>query len=189
MPVAENNLKLEVEALLFATEVPLSVEEIFGYYQKTDNTSYNIEDIHNAIETVVAKYQSEDYPFSLVHAGGGYHFLTDTVYHTLIAEFLNRNTIKRLSTAAIETLSIIAYKQPITKAEIEQIRGVNCEYTLQKLMERELVGIQGRAEQVGKPLLYGTTPNFLDYLGINILSDLPKLKDFDHAESQIGENI
>lgn len=187
--MVEKKLNGEIEALLFSTEYPISVEDIFAFYQKLSPQVYTIQNIQEAIDGLILKYKTEDYSFSLLYLGGGYQFLSDPAYHTLIAEFLNRNTIKRLSTAAIETLSIVAYKQPITKAEIEQIRGVNCEYTLQKLMERELVDIIGRAEQVGKPLLYGTTANFLDYLGINQIGDLPKLKDFDYAESQIGENI
>jgi len=187
--MVEKRLNSEIEALLFSAQEPLSVEDIFTFYQKSPPQVYNIENIQAAIDSLILKYQSEDYSFSLLYSGGGYQFLSDPAYHTLIAEFLNRNTIKRLSTAAIETLSIIAYKQPVTKAEIEQIRGVNCDYTLQKLLERELVDIIGRAEQVGKPLLYGTTASFLDYLGINQIGDLPKLKDFDYAESQIGENI
>jgi segregation and condensation protein B len=187
--VAENLLIREIEVLLFTTEEPLSVEEIFAFYQKSEFNKYSEEAIQEAIDNLIAKYNSDEFSFSVIFSGGGYQFLSDTSFHTLIAEFLNRNTVKRLSTAAIETLSIIAYKQPVTKADIEQIRGVNSEYSIQKLMERNLVDIQGRSDQVGKPLLYATTPNFLDYLGINSLSDLPKLKDFDHAESQIGENI
>jgi segregation and condensation protein B len=93
---------------------------------------------------------------------------------------------KQLTTAALETLAIIAYKQPITKTQIEQIRGVNSDYSVNKLMEKELVEIVGRANEVGKPLLYGTSESFMDYFGINALEELPKVKEFEDKENEIG---
>jgi segregation and condensation protein B len=87
----------------------------------------------------------------------------------------------------METLSIIAYKQPVTKSEVEQIRGVSCDYSIQKLLEKELVTIKGKAESLGRPLLYGTSGKFMDYFGINHLKDLPQPKDFLPEENQIGE--
>ena len=92
-----------------------------------------------------------------------------------------------MTAAALETLAIIAYKQPVAKSEIEQIRGVSSDYTIQKLMEKELVEIKGRSEDVGKPLLYGTSTYFMDYFGINNLDELPKLREFQETENQIGE--
>src|SRR5690606_32703282 len=94
---------------------------------------------------------------------------------------------KRLSIAQMETLSIIAYKQPVTKSEVEQIRGVNCDYSIQKLLEKELVAIRGKADSVGKPLLYGTSRKFMDYFGINSLKELPHPNDFLPEENQVGE--
>ena len=94
-----------------------------------------------------------------------------------------------MSQAALETLSIVAYKQPISKTEIEQIRGVSCDYAIQKLLEKELVAILGRSESPGRPLLYGTSERFMDYFGIKSLKDLPKLKDFKEVENEIGEQV
>jgi segregation and condensation protein B len=179
------NKQLQIEAIIFASETPVSKLMLLEFFQKQEVISEQEIDI--IIEDIQKKYIGDNYAFELINTGGGYQFLTKPDFHTTIATFLNRNTVKRLTTAAIETLAIIAYKQPITKSEVEQIRGVNCDYTIQKLMEKELLEITGRSENVGKPLLYGTTPNFLDYLGINTIEDLPKLKDFDYAESQIGE--
>jgi segregation and condensation protein B len=87
----------------------------------------------------------------------------------------------------LETLAIIAYKQPITKLEIEQIRGVSCDYSIQKLLEKDLIHISGKSETVGKPLLYGTSKMFMDYFGINSTADLPKLKDIISEEQSVGE--
>jgi segregation and condensation protein B len=94
---------------------------------------------------------------------------------------------KKLSQAAIETLAIIAYRQPITKLEIEQIRGVNCDYTVQKLLEKELISLAGKADTVGKPILYQTSDLFMDYFGLKNIADLPQLKDFITETNEIGE--
>jgi segregation and condensation protein B len=133
------------------------------------------------------KYKSEDFSFQLDFLGGGYQFLTKPAYQTSISILLRQQSQKRLSTAQLETLSIIAYKQPITKGEIEQIRGVNSDYSVQKLLEKELIEIQGKSEGVGRPLIYGTSGKFMEYFGINTISDLPQPKDFSQTENQIGE--
>jgi segregation and condensation protein B len=123
----------------------------------------------------------------MVEIAGGYQFLTKGAYHTTVAIHLRQATKKRLSQAALETLAIIAYKQPVSRPEVEEIRGVNCDYALQKLLEKELVFIAGRSEGPGRPLLYGTTEKFMDYLGINSLTDLPKPKDFKDIENTVGD--
>jgi segregation and condensation protein B len=111
-------------------------------------------------------------------SGGGWQFLTKKEFHPTIAQLNADKYLKKLSTASLETLSIIAYKQPITKSEIENIRGVNCDYAVQKLLEKELVIIAGRNEDaVGKPLIYTTSKSFMDYFGINSPDDLPKIKE------------
>ena len=140
-----------------------------------------------AVSELQDKYSSEDYSFSLEHLGGGYQFLTKPAYQASISILLKQQSHKRLSTAQMETLSIIAYKQPITKSEMEQIRGVNCDYSVQKLLEKELVTIKGKSDAIGRPLLYGTSDKFMDYFGINHLKDLPQPKDFLPEENKIGE--
>lgn len=143
--------------------------------------------ILEAIEVLQDKYVQEDFSFALEQLGGGYQFLTKPAYQTSISILLKQQSQKRLSAAQLETLSIIAYKQPVTKSEIEQIRGVSCDYSIQKLLEKELVAIKGKADSVGKPLLYGTSEKFMEYFGINKISDLPQPKDFTQEENQIGE--
>lgn len=175
-----------IEALIFASEKPLAVTEIV---ELLNNALAFIEDrstpeqIEVAISAIAEKYQSEFYAFGLVESGGGWQFLTKPEYHKTIAQLNGDRFLKKLSVASIETLSIIAYKQPVTKSEIELIRGVNCDYAVQKLLEKELIVISGRREDaVGKPLIYNTSKNFMDYFGINSATDLPKIKEILNQE-------
>lgn len=144
-------------------------------------------DIDQAINAVTEKYKEESFSFQVEHVGGGYQFLTKPAYQASIGILLKQQSKKRLSNSALETLSIIAYKQPVTKSQIEQIRGVNCDYTTQKLLEKELIEILGKADSIGRPLLYGTSAKFMEYFGINDISDLPTPKDFRSEDNTIGE--
>ena len=146
-----------------------------------------LNDIENALVNIHEKFDAEEYSFQLVKSGGGYQFLTKPAYQASISILLKQQSKKRLSTSALETLSIIAYKQPVTKGDVEQIRGVNCDYSINKLLEKGLIEIRGKTETIGRPIIYGTSPFFMDYFGINSLKDLPTLKDFQQEENQIGE--
>ncbi len=176
-----------IEAIIFAAESPIKIDELMAYLNKTAETPFTAEEIEGIIHVISDKYANDLFPFELGEVGGGYQFLTKPHYHNSVSAFLNRNTVKRLTTAALESLAIIAYKQPVTRNIIETIRGVNADYTIQKLMEKELVEIAGRSTEPGKPLLYRTTQQFLDYFGINSLEELPKLKEFEELQNQIGE--
>lgn len=145
------------------------------------------EDIAGAIQRLEEKYQSDEYSFQLNKAAGGYQFLTKPAYQTSIGIMLKQQSKKRLSTSAMETLSIIAYKQPISKTEIENIRGVNCDYAVQKLLDKNLIEITGKADTIGRPMLYGTTVKFMEYFGINDLSELPTPKEFVAEVNAIGQ--
>lgn len=120
-----------------------------------------------------------DRPFRVVRIAGGYQYATTPQHGQLVQRLLKARNRKRLSQAALETLAIIAYRQPITKAEIEAIRGVNVSEVVNSLVEKQLVAMVGRSETIGKPLLYGTTEDFLRIFGLNDLSDLPKLREID----------
>lgn len=181
------DLQKNIEAIIFAAESPVTAEDLLNYLNKTAETPYTREEIEGIIQVITDKYANELFPFELGETGGGFQFLTKPDYHLAVSAFLNRNTVKRLTTAALESLAIIAYKQPVTKHILETIRGVNADYTIQKLMEKELVEIAGRSTEPGKPLLYKTTQQFLDYFGINSLEELPKLKEFEELQNQIGE--
>lgn len=144
-------------------------------------------DIEKAILHLQEKFEAADFSFYPVQLAGGYQFMTKPEYQASIGIFLRQKSKKQLSASAMETLSIIAYKQPVSKSEIEQIRGVNCDYAVQKLLEKELIEIKGKSEGIGRPLLYGTSRKFEEHFGINSLKDLPTPKDFTAEENQIGE--
>ena len=170
-----------IEVLIFASEKPLTSADVlelinnaFGFMEERATK----EQVDAALEGIREKYSAEFYPFEVKQSGGGWQFLTKAIYHPTVAQLNGEKYQKRLSNAALETLSIIAYKQPITKGEIEAIRGVNSDYSIQKLLEKELIVISGRDEQLpGRPLVYATSQNFMDYFGINSSDDLPQIKE------------
>lgn len=170
-----------IEALIFASDKPLSTLELVDLINNAlgfIDDKATLDQVESAMEAIREKYDSEFYAFEVKESGGGWQFLTKKEYHKTIAQLNADKYLKKLSTASLETLSIIAYKQPITKSEIENIRGVNCDYAVQKLLEKELVIIAGRNEDaVGKPLIYTTSKSFMDYFGINSPEDLPKIKE------------
>lgn len=181
------NIQQQIEAIVFTSDAPVTISELAGFFTRRSGLEVQEELIEELIHALSDKYQSDLFPFELCFSGGGYMFRTKATHHEVIAAFLQRNTVKKLTPAALETLAIIAYKQPVTKSEIESIRGVNSDHTVQKLLERDLIAISGRSQDIGRPLLYGTTPFFLDYFGINSLNELPRLREFTENENQIGE--
>jgi segregation and condensation protein B len=181
-------LQNHIEALIFCSPQPIKVKDLQACMSEMFEAEVPEEDIRKAIEGLKTKFESEDFSFSLTAAAGGYQFLTKPAYQASIGILLKQQSKKRLSTSALETLSIIAYKQPITKTEVENIRGVNCDYTVQRLLEKGLVELKGKAETIGRPILYGTTEKFMEYFGINHLQELPTPKDFAEEENIIGEN-
>ncbi|MFM7672347.1 MAG: SMC-Scp complex subunit ScpB [Bacteroidota bacterium] len=170
-----------VEALIFASDRPLSTLELTDLINQAFGFMENkipMDQVEAAVEGVVEKYAAEFYPFEVRQSGGGWQFLSKKEYHKTIAQLNGDKFLKRLSVAALETLAIIAYKQPVTKGEIESIRGVSSDYAVQKLLEKELIVISGRNEKLpGHPLLYTTSKSFMDHFGINSPEDLPKIKE------------
>lgn len=170
-----------IEVLIFASEKPLTALELvelinnaFGFLEER----VTLDQVESCIEGIKEKYASEFYPFEVRESGGGLQFLTKKEYHQTLAQLNGDKFLKRLSAAALESLAIIAYKQPITKGEIEKIRGVNSDYSVQKLLEKELIVIAGRDEKApGHPLVYTTSKTFMDYFGINSAADLPKIRE------------
>ena len=181
------SLMQHIEALIFVSEQAITLKEIKNTLEEIFEQNIEKEVILQIIETLKEKYNHEDFAFSIIEISEGYQFMTKEKYHETVGILLKQKTKKRLSKAALETLSIIAYKQPITKTEVEQIRGVNSDYSIQKLLEKELVTIVGRSEKPGRPLLYSTSPKFMDYFGIKSLKDLPKVKDIVENANEIGE--
>jgi segregation and condensation protein B len=140
-----------------------------------------------ALQNIIIKFNDTNFSFQVIKSGGGYQFLTKPSYQETVNILLKQKSKKRLSTSALETIAIIAYKQPITKGQIEQIRGVTSDYAVQKLLDKELIEMKGKVETAGRPVLYGTTEKFMDYFGINSLKELPTLKDLTENTNEIGE--
>ncbi|MBI3586975.1 MAG: SMC-Scp complex subunit ScpB, partial [Ignavibacteriales bacterium] len=183
-------VKALVEALIFAAKEPLSVKQIQALYdvQGLNGDSRKIEtsDITQTVEELNREFEASDKAYRIVRIAGGYQFATLQQYAEWLGKLYKEQARRKLSQSSIESLAIIAYKQPIAKPEIEAIRGVNCDYVLKTLLEKELVTIVGRAPTPGRPLLYGTTKEFLKHFGLNEVTDLPRPREIEEilGESQ-----
>ena len=182
-----DHLSQHIEALVFASDQPVTFTEIKSVLEATFEQSFTKPDLSAALKAIAEKYQAEVHAFDFIKIGGGYQFLTKPSYHNTIGTYLKQTAKKRLSSSALETLAITAYKQPVTKAEVEKIRGVNCDYAMEKLLEKDLVEILGRRHAPGRPLEYGTSQKFMDYFGLESLEELPKLKEFANPDNSVGE--
>ena len=181
-----------IEALVFATDKPLTTLEIVELMNSAFpdlEEKISLDKVEAALEGITEKYSADFYPFEMKMSGGGWQFLTRKEFHKTVAQLNGEKFLKRLSAAAMETLAIIAYKQPVTKGEIEAIRGVSSDYAVQRLLEKELVIISGRNEKApGQPLLYSTSKNFMDYFGINSSEELPRIREV-LAEQEVQPTI
>ncbi|MEX2089348.1 MAG: SMC-Scp complex subunit ScpB [Bacteroidota bacterium] len=183
-------LKSLIEALVFAAKEPLTIKQLQALYesQGNDGEERRIEpaEVSQIIEALNGEFAAAEKPYRIIPLAGGFQFATQPVYAEWLGKLYKEQARRRLSQSSIESLSIIAYKQPISKSEIESIRGVNCDYVLKTLLEKELVTIVGRAPTPGRPLLYGTTREFLKHFGLNDVSDLPRPREIEEilGESQ-----
>lgn len=177
----ENIYLSVIEALIFSSDDVITSSEIIKAVKGIDGEDIQItlEDIDETVNKLNAKYDDLGLAFRITRVANGFLFATTKEYSKYVGYLSSEKSHRRLSQAALETLSIIAYKQPITKPEIESIRGVNSDYMLNTLLEKNLITISGRAETVGRPLLYTTTNEFLKYFGLNKLSDLPKPREIE----------
>lgn len=170
-----------IEALIFASDDSLAADEIIRAIKEIDgeDVEINKQEIENAVDILNNGYNENGNSFRIIRVANGFLYATVELYAKYVGYLSSERAKRRLSQAALETLSIIAYKQPITKPELESIRGVNSDYILSTLLEKNLITIKGRAESVGRPLLYATTDEFLKYFGLNQLSDLPKPRELE----------
>ena len=182
-----DQLAQHIESLIFVSDSPISLKEIKGCLEETFETKIKVAELETAVEMLKNKFREDQYSFELLEIAGGFQFLTKPAYHNSVGTLLKQNNRRRLSKAALETLSIIAYKQPVPKSEMEKIRGVSCDYSVQKLLEKELIAIVGRSDAPGRPLLYGTSEKFMNYFGLKNLEGMPKPKDFKEPDNEIGE--
>jgi segregation and condensation protein B len=194
-----------VEALIFAADDPISATEIITAIKAIDGNDMEVseEEIETTVDNLNERYSNNGNAFTILKIANGFVYGTKPDHAKYVGYLSTEKSKRRLSQAALETLAIIAYKQPLTKPELESIRGVNSDYTINTLLEKNLITIQGRADTVGRPLLYVTTDEFLKYFGLRNIGDLPKpreieeiMKDEDFLEqkrrimmSGIEENI
>jgi len=177
----DNTYLSVIEALIFSSDDSLSAEEIIRAVKSIDGEEIelNKNDVDSTVDLLNQKYIENGNAFRILRIANGYLYATLEAFAKYVGYLSSERAKRRLSQAALETLSIIAYKQPITKPELESIRGVNSDYILTTLLEKNLITIKGRAETVGRPLLYATTDEFLKYFGLNNLSDLPKPRELE----------
>ena len=165
-----------LEAILFATDEPLTDSKLAGIVETT------AQQVRESIEGLNAKYAGANHAFRIEQLAGGYQMLTQNAYNHWLKKMFRARSDNKLSPAAMETLAIIAYKQPIIRADIEAIRGVAVGEIIRSLMYKGLVKITGRAEILGRPMLYGTTKKFLEIFGLNSLKDLPKAEELKNPD-------
>jgi segregation and condensation protein B len=173
------NIKKIVEVLIFSSDRPLTLKQmkdIINEEKAETGVTSDIRNIEKAVNELIDKYSADVYSFNIIRTAGAYRFATKRDFAPWLAKLNKEKLKRRLSQSALETLAIIAYNQPITKNEIEAVRGVNVDYIIGSLLEKDLITIKGRAEVVGRPMLYRSTDNLLEYLGLNSLEDLPHLK-------------
>jgi segregation and condensation protein B len=171
--------KRVIEALLFATDIPLPPARIKSLLGEVDAKL-----LRELVQELRMEYEQDNHSFALVEIGGGYQIYTRPEYAKWVQELYKGKRSAKLTAAALETLAIVAYKQPIIKADIESIRGVNVDGVMATLLERNLVQVSGRDNRPGRPLLFGTTQEFLRYFGLASLSDLPKIEDLEEYLKQ-----
>ena len=172
-------LERAVEALAFAAEVPLAPVEAARIVSEVTGASVSAGDIESAVDRLNAAYQDGGRAFRIQRWGGGLRLATEPDVAPFVRTLLAKEEGGRLSRALVETLAVVAYRQPVTKPEVDFVRGVNTDYALRQLLEKDLVSVVGRAEGVGRPLLYGTTERFLDLFGLGTLEELPRPREVE----------
>jgi segregation and condensation protein B len=191
------SLKEIIEALLFASDEPLSVKALSAIVAETgeDTQGWSAKEgtIRDCITQINQEYEQAARPFHVIEIAGGFQFATKARFGFWLGRMVQEKSKRKLTVSALESLAVIAYKQPVTKPEIEAIRGVNADYVLHTLLERNMIAIVGRAASPGRPLLYGTTREFLRHFGINDLSELPKPREIDEllaeAEYEVEKRL
>ena len=175
-----------VEALVFASEKPLDARQIASLLASLWPEPVSNVQVQGVLDQLVLEWGQRPGGFELVQTGGGYCYLTRSAFLPLVQKAVLEQSKRKLSVASLETLAIVAYKQPVSKSEVEQIRGVNCDFSIQKLLEKKLIRISGKGDGPGRPTLYNTSELFMDYFGINSIKQLPQLKDLEQEENRIG---
>ena len=185
-----DNKRHIVEALIFGSDEPLTSRQIREIMGSAENAGPRLrvseDDVLGIIRELNGEYVHAGRSFRIIQVAGGFQFATMPDFAEWLGRMVKEKAKRKLTQATLETLSVIAYKQPVTKPEMEAIRGVNADYAIQKLMERGLITIVGRSVSPGRPLLYGTTSDFLKHFGLNDLSELPKPREIEEIMADQG---
>ncbi len=168
-----NQIKADLEALIFVSNKPLLLEDIKKVF-----TNLQTSEIRDMIETIKKEYEERSSGIRIIEIAGGFQMATSPESAATIKEFYKIKHTEKLTGPSLEALAIIAYKQPVTRIDIEAVRGVNCDGVVKSLLEKNLIRIVGRKEVIGRPFVYGTTRFFLDYFGLKSLNELPKIEEF-----------
>lgn len=177
-----NNLKSAVEALIFASDKPITLEQIKKVLGNLDSASIN-----KIIEELKTDYQTQNRGMRIIEIAGGFAMITSTNFTSFLKKLFKSRYSEKLSKPALESLAIIAYKQPLTKSEIESLRNVNVDGVMKSLVDKNLIRICGRKKVPGRPFVFGTTREFLEHFGLKSLADLPRIEDFTEMAQQKQE--
>ncbi|MBM3249487.1 MAG: SMC-Scp complex subunit ScpB [Candidatus Omnitrophica bacterium] len=178
----QDNIKSAIEALLFASEKPLTLEQL---RDALDNLNAN--EVRAKIEELKSDYEATSRGLRIVEVAGGYRMITASGFAPFLKKLFKDRLKERLSKPALETLAIIAYKQPLTRSEIELLRNVNVDGVMKTLLDKDLIRITGRKKVPGRPIVYGTTRIFLEHFGLKSLDELPKMEDFSKFAEKVEE--
>ena len=178
------DIKKAIEAVIFISDQPVTIDKLMQVFTELERA-----DIKKHVKELIEEWSEFGRGFRLEEVAGGFQFRTNPVHSEFIASFNKKVRKFRLSRAALEVIAIIAYKQPVTKVEVESIRGVDSSGVINALLERRILEIKGRKEVIGKPFLYGTTEEFLEVFGLKSLSDLPTLKEIDDISKNLDPGI
>lgn len=171
--LSEDNIKSVIEALLFASEKPLTIEQARNVLDNIEASS-----IRNILEELKSEYEKSNRGIRITEIAGGFQMITAPNFAPFLKKLFKERHVERLSKPALETLAIIAYKQPVTKLEIESIRNVNVDGVIKNLLDKGLVRISGRKKAPGRPYVFGTTKQFLEFFGLKSLEELPRIEEF-----------
>jgi segregation and condensation protein B len=172
-----SNLHAVVEAIIFGAEEVISPKQIVDIIQATCGRAISVRDVRANVDALNAEYERSGRAFRINEWAGGYRMATDPEFAEYLKALYDQQSVRRLSRSLLETVSIVAYKQPVTKPEVDHVRGVDSDYALRRLTELGLIQIAGRSESVGHPFLYATTADFMDKFGLKSLDDLPTLRE------------
>lgn len=179
--MADDGIRNAIEALLFTSDKPVLIEQIKNVFEELAPSA-----IREILELLKSDYEQNKRGIRLEEVAGGFQLVTATEYAPFIKKFYKQRFTRRLSAQALETLAIVAYKQPVTKLQIESLRNVDPVGIIDSLMEKSLVRISGRKDAPGRPFVYGTTKEFLEFFGLRSLEDLPKMEDFIKPAQEAG---